>query len=195
MLFHYNKSGDKKFRYDFKDWMLGAELTLKRTPWLQTIVVEYLYSKYQAGPVYHDETNNIRMQISGRDNYYNHHLYSGWQHWGQVIGNPLYVSPLYNDDNTIEVKHNRLVAWHLGISGTPMARLHYRVLATWQKSYGSYYYLPTNPMEGVSLLAEASYGLSGGWSLKGAFAMDAGKLRGDNYGFQLSVVKSGLFKE
>ena len=76
-----------------------------------------------------------------------------------------------------------------------MSRLHYRVLATWQKSYGSYYYLPTNPMEGVSLLAEAGYSFSHGWSLKGAFALDAGKLRGDNYGFQLSVVKSGLFKE
>ena len=49
-------------------------------------------------------------------------------------------------------------------------------------------------MEGVSLLAEAGYGLSSSWSLKGAFAMDAGKLRGDNYGFQLSVIKTGLFK-
>ena len=194
MLFHYNKSGDKKFRYDFKDWMLGAELKLKNNPWLENIVVEYLYTKYQAGPVYHDQTGHVKYQISGRDNYYNHHLYSGWQHWGQVMGNPLYVSPLYNEDNTIEVKHNRFVAWHLGLSGTPLPRLHYRVLATWQKSYGSYYYLPTNPMEGVSLLAEAGYGLSSGWSLKGAFAMDAGKLRGDNYGFQLSVIKTGLFK-
>ena len=190
MMFHFNKSGDKYYRYDFKDWLLGAELTLKQSPWLEHVVVEYLYTKYQAGPVYHDATTPYPQQISGRDNYYNHHLYSGWQHWGQVMGNPLYLSPLYNDDGKIEVKHNRFVAWHLGFSGTPMPRLHYRLLATWQKSYGSYYYLPINPEENVSMLAEAGYGLSKGWSLKGAFAFDAGKLRGNNFGFQFSLTKT-----
>lgn len=190
MLTHFNKSGDKYMRYDFKDWMLGAELKLKHNPWLQNIVIEYLYTKYQAGPVYHDETSNIHHQISGRDNYYNHHLFTGWQHWGQVMGNPLYLSPLYNSDGNIEVCHNRFVAWHLGLSGTPLSNLHYRFLATWQKSYGSYYYLPPNPEENTSLLAEVSYCMRQGWSLNGAFAMDSGKLRGDNYGIQLSIVKT-----
>jgi len=192
MMTHYSKSGDKYFRYDFKDWMLGAELTLKRNPWLQTIVVEYLGSKYQGGPVYHDHTSNINLQISGRDNYYNHHLFTGWQHWGQVMGNPLYRSPLYNDDGMIDVKHNRLVAWHLGLNGSPTGSLHYRVLATWQKSYGTYYYLPADPEENLSLMAEACYSFNGGWQLKGALAMDSGKLRGDNYGLQFSIIKTGL---
>ena len=80
--------------------------------------------------------------LSSYDNYYNHHLYTGWQHWGQVLGNPLYLSPLYNTDGHIEVEHNRFVAWHLGFSGSPCSRLHYRVLASWQKSYGSYYPIP-----------------------------------------------------
>ena len=189
-MLHFDKDGDKLFRYDFKDWMLGAELQLKEMPWLQNIVVEYLYTKYQAGPVYHDVTPNISTHIGGRDNFYNHHLYTGWQHWGQVMGNPLYLSPLYNEDGKIEVKHNRFVAWHLGLSGTPMPRLHYRVLATWQKGFGTYYYLPANPEENISLLAEAGYSFAHGWSVKGAFAMDKGKLRGDNYGAQISVVKS-----
>ena len=114
MMTHFSKSGDGYFRYDFKDWLLGAELKLKQTPWLEGIVVEYLYSKYQGGPVYHDHTSNVDIQISGRDNYYNHHLFTGWQHWGQVMGNPLYRSPLYNDDGHIEVEHNRFKAWHLG---------------------------------------------------------------------------------
>lgn len=194
MLTHNNKSGGKHYWYGFKDMLLGAELKLKRNPWLNTIVVEYIHTKYQAGPVYHDETENIKYQISGRDNYYNHHLYTGWQHWGQVMGNPLYLSPLYNEDGKIEVKHNRFVGWHLGLSGEPISQLHYRVLATWQKSYGTYYYLPINPEENLSLLAEASYGLKKGWSVKGAVAMDKGKLRGDNFGVQLSVAKTGLFK-
>lgn len=190
MLFHYCKSGDKYFVYDFKDWLLGAELKLKQTPWLQAIVMEYMYTKYQGGPVYHDQTENIRHQISGRDNYYNHHLFTGWQHWGQVMGNPLFVSPLYNEDGHIEVEHNRFVAWHLGLSGTPAKALHYRVLATWQKSYGTYYYVPEKPMENLSLMAEVAYGIADGWQIKGALGMDKGKLRGDNYGAQLTLVIS-----
>jgi len=194
MMFHVNKSGDKYYWYDFKDWLLGAELKLKDVAWLNNIVVEYLYTKYQAGPVYHDQTGHVGYQISGRDNYYNHHLYTGWQHWGQVIGNPLYRSPLYNADGHIEVEHNRFAAWHLGFCGSPIQNLNYRVLASWQKSYGSYYYIPAYPMENISCMAEADYRLSNGWSVKGAIAADFGKLRGDNFGFQLSVVKQGLIK-
>ena len=192
MMTHFSKSGDGYFRYDFKDWLLGAELKLKDCRWLEGVVVEYLYTKYQGGPVYHDHTANVDIQISGRDNYYNHHLFTGWQHWGQVMGNPLYRSPLYNDDGKIEVEHNRFKAWHLGFNGSPIDGLHYRVLATWQRSFGSYYYLPPTPVENVSLLAEASYALRHGWLVKGAFAMDNGKLRGESYGVQLSVIKTGI---
>ena len=194
MMFHVNKSGDKYYWYDFKDCLLGAELKLKDVSWINDIVVEYLYTKYQAGPVYHDHTKAVDVQISGRDNYYNHYLYTGWQHWGQVIGNPLYLSPLYNADGSIEVEHNRFVACHLGFSGSPSPQLNYRVLASWQKSYGSYYYLPATPLENVSCIAEADYMLKDGWSIKGAIAADFGKLRGDNFGFQLSIVKTGFIK-
>ena len=192
MMTHFSKSGDGYFRYDFKDWLLGVELKLKQNHWLEGVVVEYLYTKYQGGPVYHDHTANVDIQISGRDNYYNHHLFTGWQHWGQVMGNPLYRSPLYNEDGKIEVEHNRFKAWHLGFNGSPLDGLHYRVLATWQRSFGSYYYLPPTPEENVSLLAEASYALRNGWCLKGALAMDNGKLRGESYGVQLSVIKTGI---
>ena len=192
MMVHMNKSGNGYFAYDFKDCLLGAELQLERTPWLKGIVLEYLYTKYQSGPVYHDQTPHVPIQISARDNYYNHYLFTGWQHWGQVIGNPLYLSPLYNEDGTIEVKHNRFVAWHLGVNGNPVKDWHYRLLASWQKSYGSYYYLPTDPVCNWSLLAEASWHLpKGGWSIKGAMGLDSGDLRGNNFGFQLGIQKTG----
>ena len=86
------------------------------------------------------------------------------------------------------------MAWHIGFSGSPLQRLHYRVLASWQRSYGSYYYLPANPMENVSCMAEAAYTFADGWSFRGAIAADFGKLRGDNFGLQLSVVKRGIIK-
>lgn len=187
------KKDNRYFLHDFKDWLLGTELKLKDVSWLNDIVVEYMYTKYQSGPLYHDHTPAMSEHICGKDNYYNHLLFTGWQHWGMVMGNPFYLSPLYNEDGTIQVKNNRFTAWHLGLSGDPSARLHYRVLATWQRGYGNYHELFREPEENVSILAEASYRLQDGWLLKAALGMDSGHIYGDNVGCQLTVVKTGLF--
>lgn len=106
------KKKHKYLLYDFKDWLLGLELNFKQGTWLRNIVFEYLYTKYQSGPIYHDHTENISTHVCGTDNYYNHNIYSGWQHWGQVMGNPLYRSPLYNTDGLIQVEDNRFIAYH-----------------------------------------------------------------------------------
>lgn len=180
------------FGYDFKDILLGLELKLKCNPWLNDVVLEYLYTKYQSGPVYHDHTPQISTQISGRDQFYNHNLYTGWQHWGMVMGNPLYLSPLYNDNSIIRVLNNRFVAWHFGASGSPLPQLAYRLLATWQRGYGTIDDLFYDPRENVSLMAEVGYLFAKGWSVKAAVGADFGKLYGDNTGCQLTIVKSGL---
>ena len=187
------KKDNRYFVHDLKDWMLGAELTLKQNPWLNTIVVEYLYTKYQGGPLYHDKSSYNNEHICGRDLFYNHATQTGWQHWGQVMGNPLYRSPLYNDDGRVEVQNNRFKAWHLGLAGDPCCRLHYRLLATWQRSFGTYDKLMRDPQETVSMMGEVSYQMKKGWALKGAMAFDTGKTYGDNFGVQLTVAKTGIF--
>ncbi len=180
--------------YDLKDIQLGAELRLKKCRWVENIVAEYIYTKYQSGPVYHDHTRTMSDHVSGMDNYYNHYIYTGWQHWGQVMGNPLYRSPLYNANGKIEVQDNRFYAWHLGVSGTPLDGLHYRLLATWQKGYGTYSNPYLDPQSTFCILAEARYEFAersklAGWSVKGAFALDRGELLGDNTGMQITVCK------
>ena len=59
------KKDSRYFMYDFKDMMLGAELQLRKGTWLQNVVVEYLYTKYQSGPVYHDHSEYISSHICG----------------------------------------------------------------------------------------------------------------------------------
>ena len=186
------KKNNRYFLYDFKDMMLGAELQLKHFDWLNDIVVEYLYTKYQSGPVYHDRTPSFSDHIGGNDDYYNHKLFTGWQHWGQVMGNPLYRSPLYNRDGSIRVADNRFVAWHLGLSGQPMNPLRYRLLATYQTGLGTYDRPFTGRQYNMSLLAEVSWQILHGWQFRGALAMDKGRLLGDNYGAQLTIIKSGI---
>lgn len=178
--------------YELKDIMAGAELLLKNGYWLRNIVVEYIHSEYQSGPVYHDHTPSISDHIGGVDNYYNHYLYTGWQHWGQVIGNPLYRSPIYNDSGVIQVENNRMMAFHIGVSGEPTEQLSYRFLATWQEGLGTYQMPYTKKRHNVSLMLETQYLLPGGWSIKGAVGADTGKIYGNNMGAQLTLTKRGI---
>jgi len=185
--------------YGLKDMLLGAELNLKRGTWLRDIVFEYMYTKYQSGPIYHDHNPAISDHIGGQDNYYNHMLYPGWQHWGQVIGNPLYRSPLYNDDGHIEIENNRFMAFHLAFSGHPTPQLDYRVLGTWQEGFGSYSRPFTASRRQLSLFAEAQYAFSPastpllrGWSIGLALGYDHGTIVGDNFGTQLTIRKTGI---
>lgn len=189
------KKDNRFFLYELKDIMLGAELKLKQWDWVNNIVVEFLTTKYQGGPVYHDHALNNSDHISGRDDYYNHYIFTGWQHWGMVMGNPLYRSPIYNDDNRIKVKNNRFIAWHLGLGGKPIDGLSYRLLATIQKGWGTYYDMYPDPKHNVSILAEAQYRFRQSsplhnWTVRGAFGMDRGGIYGDNTGLQLTVLRA-----
>ena len=190
------KKKRKYILYDFKDIMLGMELNMDYEYWIQNVVLEYMYTKYQSGPVYHDRTISISDHVGGKDDFYNHSVFTGWQHWGQVMGNPLYRSPIYNSDGTIMVENNRFMAFHLGISST-IRNFHYRLLGTWQDGLGTYLIPFTKKQQNVSLLAEATYRFAGkleGWSLTGACGADFGKILGDNSGFQLTIAKKGILR-
>ena len=190
--------------YNLKDMLLGVELNMKYGTWLKNLVIEYMYTKDQSGPIYHDNTPNLPFKVSGMDNYYNHSIFTGWQHWGQVIGNPLYRSPLYNNDGVIDVRDNRFKAIHIGIDGILgqvglfsslglFGPLGYRLLATYQSGVGTYFNPYTKPHHNVSLMAECTYrpeqGLLRGWQLKAAAGMDIGSILGHNYGLQVTVSK------
>ena len=191
----WNVKKKRKFiLYDLTDWLLGVELNFKYNRWVRDIVVEYINTKYQSGPIYHDHTHNNQVHVGGNDNFYNHYIYTGWQHWGQAMGNPLYRSPIYNEDGRIIFSDNRFKAYHIGISGAPTERLGYRLLATYQDGYGTYEEPFTKKQTNVSVMAEAEYSFSKKWSVSAAYGMDFGKLLGDNAGFQLTIRKCGLLR-
>lgn len=198
---HFFEDHSQMFgEYGWRDGLIGIELGLPRNRFVSTVVYEYLGTSYQSGPVYHDQTAEIPDQISGVDNYYNHNIYPGWQHWGQAIGNPLYVSPLYRDDGTLNFNANRFKAHHIGLSGCPLDGLQYRVLYTHERALGTY----ADPFEKArtthSLLAEANYAFTDkvrpafrGCSIGAAIGVDHGDLLGDNFGVQLTLRKTGFF--
>ena len=182
--------------YSLKDMQLGLDLKFKNSNALNNILFEYIYSKYQSGPVYHDHTQTVSDHIGGNDDYYNHSIFSGWQHWGQVMGNPLYLSPIYNDDATIKVKDNRFYAFHLALAGDPSQYTHYKVMATYRKGFGTYDKPLFNPKESLSVMAQLDYSFPDytkmkGWGITAAYGWDAGNTYGQNHGFMLTIRKSG----
>jgi len=195
----WDEKKEKKFLfYSPKDIMLGLELNLKKGTWIQDVVLEYLYTKYQSGALYHDHTPTMSAHIGGVDNYYNHYIYDGWFHWGEVIGNPLYRSPIYNENGELRVNNNRFTAFHLGISGKPAPYLLYRVLASYQDGLGRYENPFSHVKHNVSVLAEVDYrfsiGKSDGWGLKCGIGFDDGDLLGYHQGVQITISKRGLIK-
>lgn len=188
------------FEYGWKDGLYGCEITLPKNRIASSLVYEYVRTDNQSGPIYHDATQAIPDQISAADNYYNHTIYTGWQHWGQAIGNPLYTAPLYNSNGKIVFANNRLRAHHIGICGDPLNSLHYKLLYSYSTNYGTYDAPLDSKMYNNSFLAEVTYSPKniGTWNLEGnsirlGFGFDRGELLGNNTGFQLTICSKGLF--
>lgn len=181
----------KFFGYDFLDGQLGFDLKLKQGTYLKDVVIEYMNTCYQSGPVYHDHNEGNNDHLGGIDDYYNHSTLPGWQHWGQALGNPLYRSPQYNTNGNIYFESNRFKAWHAGASGEVIKGLDYRLLYTWQKSWGCYRNPFIRPQENTSILIEFTYRplhlIHHDVRLKAAYGADFGPLLGNNRGLQISL--------
>lgn len=180
------------FDYPWKDGMYGIELNLPSSRWISKIVGEYIYTKDQAGSVYWDISDLIPEQVSGRDSYYYHYIYNGWQNYGMTTGNPLIISPVYNKEHVFKFQSNRIFAYHLGVSGNPFPEWSYRLKTTFQKSWGTYHQPFDETRQDFSLLSEVEYSPArlGSWRFGLAAAFDRGSLIGNNSAVSLKITKT-----
>ncbi len=182
-------------QYGIRDMLLGTEVTLPKNPYVSSVVAEYLSTTDQSGAVYHDGTKSLPDAMAGRDEYYNHTLYAGWQYYGQGIGHPLLTAPLYNKSfgrpNLLYFSNNRVKALHLGLSGDPCTEWHWRLLATFSHNWGTYY----NPLDDILsqnyFLGEATYRprWADGWQATVGLGLDQGSLIGNSVGAQVTLRK------
>ena len=111
----------------------------------------------------------------------------------------------HNSESGLEEIHDLIVAVFAtddaGLpTGEPLAQatvpaenITYRLLGTWQEGLGTYAMPYTGKRHNVSFMAEATYSFAHDWKVRGAYAMDFGRILGNNAGFQLTVSKSGWF--
>ncbi len=175
--------------------LVGVELQLRKCCWLRGIVLEYFNLKNQSGPVYNDTTDDIPDQISCRDNNYNHGRYPGWFNYGRIIGTPLVTSPIYNKNHRLISYNNRVEAFHIGIEGSPLTWLDYRLLYTRSNNWGSYEHPFKEMTISRSGLIEFTFRhkILHNWSITASFAFDSGKLIGNNCGAMVTLTRRNIF--
>ena len=89
--------------------------------------------------------------------------------------------------------NSRVEAFHLGVSGKPLAGLLYTIKVTRSHNWGTYA-KPFKDVKGcLSALVEVSYApeWAKGFGVSGAFAVDDGELYSNNRGVMFGVKKSG----
>ncbi len=185
-------------QYGIQDHLVGLEAELPKNPVLTGVVVEHLSTYTQTGAVYHDEATGLPDKMNGRDDYYNHKMYSGWQFYGFGMGHPFLTSPIYNDGNSrehmgkLEFYNNRVKAWHVGLSGNPSDEVGYRVLMSFTRNWGTYVYPFQDMTKQQYLLAEANYKphWAKNWSGTLGISYDHGDLLGNSFGGQLTLRKT-----
>ena len=184
------------FDHAWKDMLLGVEVSVPHNPVVSKFVYEYINTKDQSGAVYWDSKPEIPSQVSGRDNYYYHYLYTGWQAWGMGQGNPLLISPIYNVPGRFDSYYflnSRIKGHHIGWEGDPTPELHYRTLLTFTRSWGCYDIPAPSLRHNFNFLLEVGYSprrLSG-WKGVLSIGADGGSLLGRSFGAMLTISKTG----
>jgi hypothetical protein len=177
----------------WKDMLLGLEVNFPKNRFLSSLVYEYNHTMHQSGAIYHDWTQEIPVQVSARDDYYNNHVYGSWQMGGFVLGNPLIISPIYNpyfnNTGSLAIRHNRFKVHHIGLSGSPFDELCWCILYTHQYSLGTFNLPMPTPNKANYLLVEATYAPSrlNGLSLTASYGHNDGNLLGNSNAAMLTV--------
>lgn len=176
------------------DGLWGLELKFKRFRPINNIVLEYLQTTNQSGPLHglHEPEEGPVHKTGGSDNYYNNSLYPGWAHWGMANGNPLLRSPIYNENGTLSFKYNRVKAVHLGWSGEISDEWEYMAKLTMNRTWGTHGVPTLDILENFSAYAAFQYRPAKlkTWAFHASLGLDTGDIYGDNFGFQLKVRKT-----
>lgn len=185
---------DELVYYPWYDIQLGIAVKNKTgfLSFIKNIQYEYTSTYNQSGAGYNDPSDCYNEQMDGMDNYYNHSIYPGWHHYGMGIGNPLVISPMYNNNGSLTFRGNRLVAHNVGLNGAfANEKFLYRVMYTYSENWGTYHNPFSEKRYTTSLLADLLYiPKRSNWLFSLSLAYDKSNFIGDNVGAMLSVARA-----
>ena len=196
---HYFDDTSGMELYNLPDGLYGLQLDIPNFSLLNKIVVEFLYTLYQSGPVHYILYDHSKYPGygGGNDNYYNNGAYTtGVSYFNRSIGSPLLTSPEYNNNGVIGFQNNRIRAFHVGLQGYLSKQVSYRLLATSSEGWGTMRSPFLKKENNVMCSARISWchPRLEGWFFSGEVASDFGVTYGNNTGISLSIKKSGVIK-
>ncbi|MDR2682661.1 MAG: capsule assembly Wzi family protein [Dysgonamonadaceae bacterium] len=197
---HFFEDGTGMVLQNYPDNLYGLEWRSQKSARISGVVLEFLYTKQQTGPIHFGDLGLDRylgnVIRGGNDNYYNNVDYvQGPSYFGKTQGTPLFLSPEYNTDGSVNFKGSRIQAFHLGIEGYLHPYLQYRVLLTAGWNWGRYYLPFTSVHKGFASHLEWIYTFpnNSGWQAKIETGYDTGAFfGGKTFGTSITLVKQGL---
>lgn len=157
-----NIDGIKRLKFygiqnNWFDGLFALEVKAPQGMWLNKAVLEFLNTYSQCGPVNVQHNITAMPNIDGRDNVYEHYVYQSYSYFGNYMGSPMLISPIYNTDGSLYPKSTRTMAWHLGIDGNMTDHIGFRYKIAHSRHWGTYT-IPLRNVESItSQLAEISY--------------------------------------
>jgi len=181
---------------NWRDGNWGSEIAFKQLTYLEKIVIEFLNTTNQSGPMHFiTYDGRRRYRGGGADDYYNNSEYcTGWSYFGRGLGNPLLTSPVYNRDGSLKFNDTRIKSAHLGIKGSLARELSYRILLTKMTGWGRMSVPYFDTKHNFSSLIELSWFPEKwkGWKIGAQIASDSGDMYGDNFGFSIKLSRLGI---
>jgi hypothetical protein len=148
---------------NLRDGLWGIYLlTHKRSSLITDIVYEYMNTRNQSGSIHPNSHitpgDPNKMTGRGRDNYFNHGIYtSGFTHYQHMMGSPLFVPTIDANGISTGFESTRMWMHHLGISGALGDGFFWKSLMTFSRNFGTYEKPYSVPLNEFSFLAECSY--------------------------------------
>jgi hypothetical protein len=201
---HFIEDGSSAGPQSIRDMLAGVEYKSSRRQLITGAVFEYIYTKDQSGPVHFNygmDSNhqNLVSKGNGMDDYYNNVQYiQGPSYYGRSFGTPLFLSPEYNTDGTVNFKSNRIIAYHAAIEGDLSRTISYRLRATYGNTWGRYKVPYLDVKKGIASSIDFTYHSpkAKGLDFRLAVAFNNGSFFGDNtLGTSISIIKRGFISK
>ena len=159
---HFFEDGTGMVLVNYPDNLYGLEWRSPQKSLVSGVVFECIYTRQQSGPMHfgalgadYGIPNGIK---GGNDNYYNNVDYTqGASYFGKTLGTPLFLSPEYNTDGSVNFKGSRIKAFHLGMEGYFNPLLQYRLLLSTGQNWGRFYEPFTYVHKGFASKLELTY--------------------------------------
>ncbi len=182
------------------DGLWGLEYKSLVTSLLNGMVIEYLDFTNQSGPIHFAPSDfpgtTLPGHVSGADDYYNNATFNSFAYYGQSIGTPAMMAPIYNIDGYPGFVGNCLRGVHIGLEGAITSRLEYRLKGGYRKAWGSGKILLPRPIRLTAIMLEARWRPEKikGLTVKASMECDRGTMPGNAFGVLVGVKYNGLLK-